>query len=56
MVEQLLNNARFRCSSFRPTVRGEAIRMKSISHLHIAPTVLKLLDIPIPETMKMSPL
>jgi bisphosphoglycerate-independent phosphoglycerate mutase (AlkP superfamily) len=27
-----------------------------ISHLHIAPTILKLLDVPIPRTMKYPPL
>ena len=39
-----------------PNGQGRGNTDETVSHLHIAPTVLKLLDIPIPETMKMSPL
>ncbi len=40
----------------QPSGRGRGEVDESMSHLQIAPTVLKLLDIPIPETMKHPPL
>lgn len=39
-----------------PDGHGRGQTNETVSHLQIAPTVLKLLDIPIPTTMKMSPL
>jgi predicted AlkP superfamily pyrophosphatase or phosphodiesterase len=36
----------------RPNVKGRGDTGETISQLQIAPTVLKLLDVPIPETMK----
>ncbi|HET9588245.1 MAG TPA: alkaline phosphatase family protein [Anaerolineales bacterium] len=40
----------------RPDGQGSGDTSETVSHLQIAPTVLKLLDVPIPESMKMSPL
>ena len=40
----------------RPAAPGLGMTDASASHLQIAPTILKLLDLPIPETMKYSPL
>lgn len=40
----------------RPDLPGDGNTEKVVSQLHIAPTICKLLDIPIPETMKMEPL
>ena len=39
-----------------PERQGRGNTNEVVSHLQIAPTILKLLDIPIPETMKMGPL
>jgi predicted AlkP superfamily pyrophosphatase or phosphodiesterase len=39
-----------------PDGQGKGDTGEIVSHLHIAPTVLKLLDIPIPESMKQTPL
>ncbi|HET6822389.1 MAG TPA: sulfatase-like hydrolase/transferase, partial [Anaerolineales bacterium] len=39
-----------------PDRQGKGDTGETVTHLHIAPTILKLLDIPIPETMKMKPL
>jgi hypothetical protein len=39
-----------------PDRQGKGDTNETISHLHIAPTVLQLLDIPVPQTMKMKPL
>jgi len=39
-----------------PDGKGKGDTGETVSHLHIAPTVLKLLDIPIPSSMKMKPL
>jgi arylsulfatase A-like enzyme len=36
----------------QPNVKGRGDTGETISQLQIAPTVLKLLDVPIPETMK----
>lgn len=40
----------------RPKVRGRGDVAELASHLQIAPTILKLLDVPIPETMSHKPL
>ena len=40
----------------QPKVKGRGAVNEIVSHLQIAPTVLKLLNIPIPETMKQKPL
>ncbi len=40
----------------QPNVKGRGDTGETISHLQIAPTILKLLDVPIPSTMKHSPL
>jgi len=40
----------------QPKVGGRGDTGETISHLQIAPTILKLLDVPIPETMKQKPL
>jgi predicted AlkP superfamily pyrophosphatase or phosphodiesterase len=40
----------------QPNSMGQGNTQQSASHLQIAPTILKLLDLPIPETMKHSPL
>jgi predicted AlkP superfamily pyrophosphatase or phosphodiesterase len=40
----------------RPDGRGRGNTSETISHLQIAPTVLKVLDIPTPQSMKMNPL
>ncbi|MBI5353660.1 MAG: alkaline phosphatase family protein [Chloroflexi bacterium] len=40
----------------QPTVKGRGDTGQVVSHLQIAPTILKLLNIPIPETMKQKPL
>jgi bisphosphoglycerate-independent phosphoglycerate mutase (AlkP superfamily) len=40
----------------QPNGHGSGDTGKTISHLQIAPTILNLLDIPIPETMKQKPL
>jgi predicted AlkP superfamily pyrophosphatase or phosphodiesterase len=40
----------------RPTVKGRGDTGEIVSHLQIAPTILKLLDIPVPKTMKYQPL
>lgn len=39
-----------------PDRKGKGDTGELVSHLNIAPTVLKLLDIPIPDSMKMKPL
>ena len=39
-----------------PDWKGKGDTGETVSHLNIAPTVLKLLDIPIPSSMKMKPL
>jgi hypothetical protein len=39
-----------------PNVAGEGDTKQIASHLQIAPTILKLLDLPIPDTMKHPPL
>ncbi len=39
-----------------PDWKGKGNTNETVSHLNIAPTVLKLLDIPIPSSMKMKPL
>lgn len=39
-----------------PDGQGRGDTSETVSHLQIAPTVLKLLDIPIPQSMKMRPL
>jgi len=39
-----------------PDGKGKGDTGETVSHLNIAPTVLKLLDIPIPSSMKMKPL
>jgi arylsulfatase A-like enzyme len=36
----------------RPNVKGRGDTGETVSHLQIAPTVLQLLNVPIPETMK----
>jgi bisphosphoglycerate-independent phosphoglycerate mutase (AlkP superfamily) len=40
----------------RPGVPGEGDTGKMLSQLKIAPTVCKLLDVPIPESMKQTPI
>ena len=40
----------------QPNVKGGGDTGQVVSHLQIAPTILKLLDIPIPDTMKQKPL
>lgn len=40
----------------QPDGQGGGDTGETVSHLQIAPTVLRLLDVPIPETMKISPL
>ena len=40
----------------QPNGQGRGDTGETISHLQIAPTILKLLDVPIPETMKQKPL
>lgn len=40
----------------RPNAAGQGDTQQIASHLQIAPTILKLLDLPIPETMKRPPL
>jgi predicted AlkP superfamily pyrophosphatase or phosphodiesterase len=40
----------------RPGHSGKGDTGKTVSHLQIAPTICKLLDVPIPETMKHSPI
>ncbi len=40
----------------QPSGRGRGEVDESLSHLQIAPTILKLLDVSIPETMKQAPL
>lgn len=40
----------------QPNVKGRGDTGQVISHLQIAPTILKLLDVPIPDTMKQMPL
>jgi arylsulfatase A-like enzyme len=40
----------------RPDLAGQGDMGQIVSHLQIAPTILKLLDVPIPETMKWTPL
>ena len=40
----------------RPNVGGRGDTGETVSQLQIAPTVLRLLDVPIPETMKHPPL
>jgi len=40
----------------RPGVAGQGDTKQIASHLQIAPTILRLIDLPIPETMKHSPL
>ena len=40
----------------RPNVAGEGDTGQIVSHLQIAPTILTLLELPIPETMKNLPL
>jgi phosphoglycerol transferase MdoB-like AlkP superfamily enzyme len=39
-----------------PDGQGKGDMNEVVSHLHIAPTILSLLDIPIPSSMKMKPL
>src|ERR1044071_9177033 len=39
-----------------PDAHGRGQTNETVSHLQIAPTVLRVLDIPIPDSMKMSPL
>ena len=39
----------------RPKVKGRGNTGEIVSHLQIAPTILQLLDVPIPETMKQPP-
>jgi predicted AlkP superfamily pyrophosphatase or phosphodiesterase len=39
-----------------PDGQGKGDTGETVSHLNIAPTILKLLDIPIPSSMKMKPL
>lgn len=39
-----------------PNRQGKGDTSETVSHLHIAPTVLQLLDVPIPSSMKMKPL
>lgn len=39
-----------------PSGQGKGDTSETVSHLHIAPTVLKVLHIPIPPSMKMKPL
>lgn len=39
-----------------PERQGRGLANETVSHLQIAPTILKILDLPIPQTMKMSPL
>jgi arylsulfatase A-like enzyme len=39
-----------------PDRQGRGNTNESVSHLHIAPTILNLLDIPIPPSMKIKPL
>ena len=39
-----------------PNAKGKGDTNETVSHLQIAPTVLKLLDVPIPQSMKMNPL
>jgi arylsulfatase A-like enzyme len=39
-----------------PDRQGQGNTNEIVSHLQIAPTVLKLLDIPVPPSMRMSPL
>jgi len=36
----------------QPNVKGRGDKGETVSQLQIAPTILKLLDVPIPETMK----
>jgi len=40
----------------QPTAEGRGDTGEVVSHLQIAPTILKLLNVPIPETMKRQPL
>jgi arylsulfatase A-like enzyme len=40
----------------QPDVTGEGDTGKNISHLQLAPTICKLLGVPIPETMKAPPI
>ncbi|HET7143308.1 MAG TPA: hypothetical protein VFI68_04730, partial [Anaerolineales bacterium] len=40
----------------QPKGQGRGDTAESISHLQIAPTILTLLEVPIPETMKQEPL
>lgn len=40
----------------QPNSQGRGETGETISHLQIAPTILKLLDVPIPKTMKQKPL
>lgn len=42
--------------AIQPSLKGRGVTGEVISHLQIAPTVLSLLDIPIPSTMKLKPL
>lgn len=42
--------------AIQPNGQGRGDTGETISHLQIAPTILKLLDVPIPETMKAKPL
>jgi predicted AlkP superfamily pyrophosphatase or phosphodiesterase len=39
-----------------PSGQGRGDTSETVSHLQIAPTILKLLDVPIPKTMKQTPL
>lgn len=39
-----------------PDGQGKGDTNETVSHLHIAPTILKLLEIPIPPSMKLTPL
>jgi arylsulfatase A-like enzyme len=40
----------------QPNDHGRGDTGETISHLQTAPTILKILDVPIPETMKQIPL
>lgn len=40
----------------QPNVKGRGDTGETASHLQIAPTILSLLNVPIPETMKLSPI
>jgi len=42
--------------TIQPKVKGRGDTGETVSHLQIAPTILSLLNVPIPETMKQPPL